>query len=629
MIFEIQALRGLAVILVVFHHLGGWVPSGFVGVDVFFVISGYVVTRSVLRRAESGNFSFWSFLRDRFVRLAPALVFLVLGVLSFQILTSPRFSWPAILESGLFSMAYLSNIYSQIKLGDYFGEVAASGPFLHTWSLSVEFQIYVVLGLVFLWSMSKASKKVSALVWLGALSVASVAVLAFGQLAVHPVTATEYLSGYYSPLTRFYEVSVGAIIAVLSSRIFAPRIFAILGVALIILSSFIPEGAVSWRVVAALGVVGLAFSILGFLSSTKTERGVVTRSTALVGDYSYSVYLWHWPIWVTVSSIGLLDVVAIAVSLILTFVFSWISNVAFERPFLRLRESNGSRLSVRQLQVLVAAPIAFLAVLIFSVFSVGATPENQVGAESISSKGILDGDVTERGFAKDFRGHVEPCLDTAFYMSPNTGKQYYCYQNSSESKVDIIVLGNSHAGHLVPGLATVFPELSFRYYPVSDGIKISNPNVVDAIALIKKHSITADRLMINSFWAIEDSTPEDISLVGKELGFAPSKIVIFNDVPHFKIDPVRCKYRKLFWLPSPCDENLPKFSAHIKSFNQAYSKNFPDVTLIDSANFFSNGPGTKYFLSSESSILFRDGSHLNSNGSVELFKYLKTRGLFF
>jgi peptidoglycan/LPS O-acetylase OafA/YrhL len=629
MIREIQALRGLAVILVVFHHLGGWVPSGFVGVDVFFVISGYVVTRSVIRRSEGKNFRFWSFLGDRFVRLAPALVFLVLMVLGFQIYTSPRFSWSGILESGLFSMSYLSNIYSQIKLGDYFGEVAASGPLLHTWSLSVEFQIYIALGLIFLWSMKRTSKRISTVLWLGIFSMLSLGVLFFGEIVVQSIVATEYLSGYYSPLPRFYEVSVGAIIAVLSSRVSVPRIFASLGVAIIVLSAFIPEGVVSWRVVAAIGVIGSALSILGYLSPSKAEGRLMSRGMALVGDYSYSVYLWHWPIWVTVSSIGLSDLAAILISLGFTIVFSWISNVAFERPFLRLRESNGPRLGARQLQVLVAAPLAFISVMVFSIFSFSAAPDNRTGVETAASRDVLDGDVTERGFATDFRKLVKPCLDSSFFVSPNVGKQYFCYQNSSDSDLDVIVLGNSHAGHLIPGLATVFPELSFRYYPISGGISLDNPSVLEAIALIDKHSIKADKVIVNSFWAIEDSTPEDISLVGKRLGFNSSSIVLFNDVPNFKIDPVRCKYKKLFWLPSPCAENLPEFSAHRKNLSGTYSREFPDVGLVDSASFFADGVGTRYTMSLGGSIFFRDGNHLNSKGSVELFKYLKTRGMFF
>jgi peptidoglycan/LPS O-acetylase OafA/YrhL len=629
MIREIQALRGLAVLLVVFHHLGGWIPSGFVGVDVFFVISGYVVTRSVIRRAENeGGFGFWAFLRDRFVRLAPALVFLVLMVLGFQMLTSPKFSWPEILESGLFSMGYVSNIYSQIKLGDYFGEVASSGPFLHTWSLSVEFQIYIALGLAFLFTLKASRNRASAILWLAIFSLLSFGVVVFGEFFPHTVTATEYISGYYSPLARFYEVAVGAIIALLPSRISFPRWVATVGVVIIIICSFIPDEIFGWRAIAVIGVIGSVLSILGFLAPTKQKLGVVPQGFSMTGDYSYSVYLWHWPIWVTVSSTGLNEIPAMLLSVFLTGIFSWVSNIAFERPFLRLRERSRTKVDVRQLQVLTSVPLVFMSVLGLSTVQFPPPAENAAQREGESAGVVLIGDVTERGFADDFRKVVSPCADTPNYFSPNIGKQHLCYENSSEVDLDILVLGNSHAGHLIPGLATVFPEFSFRYYPVSDGISLGNPKIIDAVSLIKRHSIDADRLLINSFWSIEDYSLSEILLIGGKLGFEPEEIMIFNDVPDFRINPERCKYKELFWLPSPCAEDLPRFAARLNAFNEDARRELPSVNLVDTAGFFRN-EDNGFYLGTDSSVYYRDRNHLNSTGSVELFKHLKSRNLFF
>ena len=630
MIKEIQALRGIAVLLVVFHHYGGWVPSGFVGVDVFFVISGYVVTRSVLRRlnGSEGKFSFWGFMRDRFVRLAPALIFLVLAFLGFQLATSPRFSYQAILESGLFSMGYISNIYSQIKLGDYFGEVAATGPFLHTWSLSVEFQIYVALGIVLMLCISRRSKRLNAMFSLLVLSLFSVGVVLFGELFQHSITATEYLSGYYSPLTRFYEVAVGAIIAFLPSGKKFSRSYAALGLVLIVIVSFLPLDLLSWRFTAAVGVIGSALCILGFTSPSAKKGFFTTSVFSRVGDYSYSIYLWHWPIWVTVSSIGLDETSATIASLGLTSVFSWLSYVGFERPFLRLKDL-GKASGARQIKVLIIAPLTVLAVFAFSTLPFGAPPKDSAALGSDGSKQVLDGDVTEKGFAQEMGNLLEPCDNSPHFISPNIGKQYLCNQNSSDSELDVLIVGNSHAGHLIPGLSSAYPDLSFRYYSLSGGISTLNPNFLDAIALIKSHGVSADKLVVNSFWALDQVVPADIQLLAKSLNFAPENVLIFNDVPDFKIDPARCKYQKLFLLPSPCSEALPKFLIHKSVFESSIKSGLPGFQLIDSAGFFRVEGTDEFFIESGGKILYRDGNHLNFVGSVALFERLKLQGLKF
>jgi hypothetical protein len=224
---------------------------------------------------------------------------------------------------------------------------------------------------------------------------------------------------------------------------------------------------------------------------------------------------------------------------------------------------------------------------------------------------------------------LEPCDNSPHFISPNIGKQYLCNQNSSDSELDVLIVGNSHAGHLIPGLSSAYPDLSFRYYSFSGGISTLNPNFLDAIALIKSHGISADKLLVNSFWAIDPVVPADIQLLAKSLNFAPENVFIFNDVPDFKIDPARCKYQKLFLLPSPCSEALPKFLSHKSSFANTIQSELPGFQLIDSAAFFRVEGTDRFFVESQGSILYRDGNHLNFLGSIELFEHLKEKGLSF
>ncbi|WP_245318207.1 MULTISPECIES: acyltransferase [unclassified Mesorhizobium] len=211
----LDGLRAIAILSVVFYHLyGDRFPNGFLGVDVFFVISGFVVSYTVSRRyrGQSAFHFVLEFYARRFTRIMPALLLCLLVSALATFLFVPD-AWLSTSISKTASSAFvgLSNIFLA-KGTDYFSPVTEFNPFTHTWSLGVEEQFYVVFPLLFFpWVMGPRGKRFSALVY-GALAVASVAIW------LHLLDANP-LQAFYMPHSRFWQLACGILCFQLVSRI--------------------------------------------------------------------------------------------------------------------------------------------------------------------------------------------------------------------------------------------------------------------------------------------------------------------------------------------------------------------------------------------------------------------------
>lgn len=290
---DIEGLRAVAVLPVVAFHLSpSLMPGGFVGVDVFFVISGYLITGLLLHRLDSGNYSTIDFYVARIRRIFPALfaMLLVCSVIGAFALPPDEY---AELGSTLLSTALFYSNYEFNRLSDYFGGAAELKPLLHTWSLSVEEQFYVVFPLLLV-LLRRAGNRRLTLVLVG---------LACVSLLYSIRTTNLYPSlAFYSTLTRAFELLCGAIVASrrplpLPGRL--PQAAALAGLALIAISllSYSRDTAFpGLHVVAPAG--GTALVLLAGHGGGMTWVGSVLSWPVLrwFGRISYSLYLWHWPV---------------------------------------------------------------------------------------------------------------------------------------------------------------------------------------------------------------------------------------------------------------------------------------------------------------------------------------------
>ncbi len=309
---EIQGLRAVAVLLVVLFHL--WpsqVPGGYIGVDVFFVISGYLITSHILREVDrTGSVSLSGFWARRLRRLLPAS-YVVLLVTAFGVLAFvPRLMWQQFFGEILSSALYVENWTLAINSVDYLAADNAPSPAQHYWTLSAEEQFYLiwpVLVLLGLWLAKRVfarrghsgeqSSHGRAIVF-GVLAATTTASLAYSLW----VTATNPALAYFVTPARAWEFGAGALLAFAPQAARRPHaraglgwlaLVGLLGCALVFDESTpMPGTAALWVVLASMALIWVEKPDVGWASS----QLLVLRPARLLGDISYSVYLWHWPL---------------------------------------------------------------------------------------------------------------------------------------------------------------------------------------------------------------------------------------------------------------------------------------------------------------------------------------------
>jgi peptidoglycan/LPS O-acetylase OafA/YrhL len=311
--YDIQGLRSVAVILVILFHLPAAINlgGGFIGVDIFYVISGFVVTNMVLGTQTLPGHALRSmgqFLKRRVMRLVPALAVVVVATLILGILFAPTQELAQVSNAGLASETFVSNVFYARYFDTYWNPAVLRSPFLHTWSLGVEFQTYLLFPLLFV-AVFKAGRATMRSLRSGlvvTLVLGAVSLAAFVYLLV---VRSEPLSGFspqalafYTPVTRFWEFALGIVPAIVAwrggwamkspARFVTPVAWVLIAAGLV--GSTIDETLNLFVILACAGVAMLL---------ANGERAVGARRSLLewkplvwIGDRSYSIYLWHWPL---------------------------------------------------------------------------------------------------------------------------------------------------------------------------------------------------------------------------------------------------------------------------------------------------------------------------------------------
>lgn len=290
---EIDGLRALAVLPVILYHAGfSTFSGGYVGVDIFFVISGYLITGILLKELAEGRFSILKFYERRARRILPALFAMILVSIPLAALLMTPLPFQNFAQSIVAVALFASNLFFYIEQADYFRQEAELLPLLHTWSLAVEEQFYIVFPvlLAVLWRFGQ-----SLILWV--LIACALASFALAEWASHNWVIANF---YLSP-SRAWELLAGSFcaFALQSRRPAGNEVFSMAGLLLVTIPVFAYDASTPFPGVYAIApVLGTSLIILFASQDTITGWLLSFRSVVLIGLISYSAYLWHQPVFV-------------------------------------------------------------------------------------------------------------------------------------------------------------------------------------------------------------------------------------------------------------------------------------------------------------------------------------------
>jgi peptidoglycan/LPS O-acetylase OafA/YrhL len=451
---DIQGLRAVAATLIVAFHAGALVPGGFFAVDIFFVISGFVITAMLLREhAATGSISLRRFYLRRARRLLPSLA-LVVGVtmVAGTLLLSP-FSWGLLAPSGLTSLFAVSNVYFAVATDGYFQTASDAVPLLHTWSLSVEEQFYLVFPTVVLLALARGRRRRVLVCTIAVVTVVSFALCVVLTLAPLPGSLSSQAPrlAFYSPMTRAWEFGAGSLAALaLTSRRAWPSRWA---------------GAVAWAGILTLAVafvvvdetsfpgwsaaLPVAATVLLIVSGslappagTLVGRALSARPVTWLGDRSYTWYLWHWPMivvahqWWPASRAA--EVLAGVASLgVAAVVYRWFEHPIHEGTFVRPGRTRPLVLAV------VGGAVACCAVA-------GAASATSFGDDHLREQ--------RRAVSQQHLDQVRGC-DGGLVAGQGVPDQ--CRWDVEGSRGRLLLVGDSHAGHYTEAFVDASADLGY------------------------------------------------------------------------------------------------------------------------------------------------------------------------
>ena len=434
---DIDGLRGVAVLLVVLFHSGlSLFPGGFIGVDVFFVISGYLITSIILDDVRRDRFSYIGFYERRIRRILPALYVMILLVMLLALFVQMPIDLIKSAKTVFFATLFSSNIYFW-RTTDYFSNDSDFEYFLHTWSLGVEEQFYFIFPLVILLFVRRGQ-------WLLILTLLAL-VLSF-CLSVYATYYYQWASYYLLP-SRAWQMMMGAVLAIAVIRWTPSKaVVSLLGV-VALACIFIPALLYSKQtrfpgVAALLPTFGAALLI--FLGGVATSHQWLSRIMGAkwlvgIGLISYSLYLWHWPVFAFLRNYHAsvrLETISSILGIAVSFLLAYLSWRFIEAPF-RSRQKF-SRRSIYAMAGTVSLSILAICIGLLVYKGVPSRIHPDVLRLSQVSESAVIGD---------------PCLNkTSAQLSGGD----LCFVGRQQSPVSIVLWGDSHLGALKHSLDAAF-----------------------------------------------------------------------------------------------------------------------------------------------------------------------------
>jgi len=443
---DIQGLRGLSVLLVVFYHTNLLFKGGFIGVDVFFVISGYVIMSSLLTEYQNhSSISLTKFVSRRINRLLPASTVVVVITLILSVFVfSPFSEQQQVARTSISSTFFSANLYFVLQ-NSY--SALINNPFRHMWSLGVEEQFYIFLilsiTLIFRFSRKKNSIPHKILGFTIATSVMSfLANLIFS--AGFRILPLPTRIAFFSPLTRIWELQIGVIAAFVSTRYLqkfkqtlAAEFFTICGIALILYGAFTFNSLTEFPGLFALVPTLGGLTVVLFANQTRlVARLLSAKPLRYLGDISYSWYLWHWPIIVFCQILAPGNNILLVLSGFLSVIPASISYHLIENRF--RHQSLTFPIKTLSISIISQVLVACL-VIIGASTTYGLIDRNQTGAtDSWASLAGCDMKTPEFSYT-------------------------HCFLNSDKSNKSVLLIGDSQAGAISDGVKIATENLGFRF----------------------------------------------------------------------------------------------------------------------------------------------------------------------
>ncbi|MFC3060248.1 acyltransferase family protein [Paenirhodobacter populi] len=412
---EIDGLRTIAILPVILFHAGLSVfQGGYVGVDIFFVISGYLITSILLREIGKNDFSILRFYERRIRRVLPALFVMMAATVPPAFLLLLPNELTAYGKSLIAVPAFVSNFLFWSERG-YFGAAAELKPLVHTWSLAVEEQFYIFFPplLAFLAARGR-----------GLLRAVLVVLFLISLAASWYLTRLHFETGFYLPFSRIWELLTGAFCALFLARNpgfagTAGTALSGLGLALIVYAILAFSNSTVFPGVAALvPVMGTAMIILSRAEGNLVHRLLSTKAFVAIGLISYSLYLWHQPIFAWLRHMGYEGYAAPLASLPLVFLMSWLSYRFVETPIRRNRAISRKR--------------------IFTAAALGSAAFMAIGAVIVLNRGFEN-----RYDPRDIAIMRQFSTISAYSETRYNAAQFRPFDASGRRKV--VIAGDSHA----------------------------------------------------------------------------------------------------------------------------------------------------------------------------------------
>lgn len=462
---DIEGLRGIAILLVLLFHAGlPWTPGGFVGVDVFFVISGFLITGKLWRESQQpGGLNITRFYAWRIRRLLPAALVAVALISLVGLLLAAPLDRSELAADGAASALSLANMRF-IGSVDYFAATSSPSPFLHFWSLSVEEQFYLV------WPAL-----IVLLTWRGGGSRRLIAALLIGVIASFALsmwlTDTSPARAFYLLPTRVWQLGVGGLLALIGVMGTSRRAGAVAwaGLAAVAVAGVTLTAEVPYPGLAALLPTAGAVALLyGGAAPSGPARLLAAAPLRFLGKISYSLYLWHWPLLVlpimflerALTGVEIVASVAVAIGV------SWLSWRFVEQPFRfgdrsrRATSWSAIRIGVAGILTVALFTQGFAAALPSSAVAVQPTPSPSGSPVASDGPITLPADLTPTlASARDDEERLrsDGCLAFERVTTPPD-----CEYGVKGSAITIALVGDSHASHWFPAIEAVALERGWR-----------------------------------------------------------------------------------------------------------------------------------------------------------------------